>query len=178
MLLLADNAILFFDLPGDLSPSFGDLSAASFFLFLLSDLLVEFDSRLPFQVEPLHVLELVCLALGVLLALELGLLGLLVLAHEDRLLDFGFLDASLLANLENSLTACLGDHLLVLHFLHLFCDAHIVAFLESHDFTSALLGLLDLLPSLHLLLLEKSDAVGKELCISLDILTLFLRYES
>ena len=58
--------------------------------------------------------------------------------------------------------------MIVFHLLHLFCDADVIAFLESHDFTSALLCFLDLLPGLHLLLLEEGDTVSQELGISLD----------
>ena len=40
--------------------------------------------------------------------------------------------------------------------------------LQAGDVVGALLGLLDLLPRLHLLLLEKGDSVGKQLSVSLD----------
>ena len=43
-----------------------------------------------------------------------------------------------------------------------------IPFLKMCDFSSALLGLLDLLPRLHLLLFQQSDAVRKQLCVSLN----------
>jgi hypothetical protein len=47
-------------------------------------------------------------------------------------------------------------------------DLDLVLLLQRHDFVRTLLRLLDLLPGAHLLLLEKGDAVGKELRVSLD----------
>jgi hypothetical protein len=40
--------------------------------------------------------------------------------------------------------------------------------LESKDFIGALLGVVDLLPSLHLLLLEERDTVCEQLSVALD----------
>ena len=50
-------------------------------------------------------------------------------------------------------------------------DSLFIALLKSQDLTSSLLGVVDLLPRLHLLLLQKGDTVGKELSISLDTST-------
>jgi hypothetical protein len=47
-------------------------------------------------------------------------------------------------------------------------DAVLVALLESKDFIGALLGVVDLLPSLHLLLLEERDTVCEQLSVALD----------
>ena len=66
-------------------------------------------------------------------------------------------------------------HLDVKDFLHssfvgstYLLDALLVPLLQARDVARALLGLLDLLPRLHLLLLEKGDSVGKQLSVSLD----------
>lgn len=174
---MGDYTILLFNLSLDLSSRLSDFPTAGFFLFLFGDLLVKLDPRLPLHIEPLYVLELVSFACLVLLRFYLGLLGLLVLAHKYRLLDLCFLDSPVLAHLGNSLSALLGDDLFVLHLLHLFMDAYVVAFLQSHDFASAFLCLLDLFPGLHLFLLEQGDTVGKELRISLNVLTFFLGNE-
>ena len=109
-----------------------------------------------------------CFACVVLLHLHLGLLRLLVLTREYGLLDLRLFNVSVLTHLNNSLTVLLRDHLIVLHLLHLFLNFLVVALLQSHDFSSTLLCLLDLLPCLHLFLLEKRNTVGQELRIPLD----------
>ena len=91
-----------------------------------------------------------------------------MLAHKDGLLDLRLFHVSVLTHLNDSLTVLLGNHLFVLHFFHLFLDAFVIALLQSHDFTGTFLSLFNLLPSLHLFLLEKSNTVGQELCIPLD----------
>jgi len=47
-------------------------------------------------------------------------------------------------------------------------DLLFVTLFERRDIAGTLLGLLDLLPGLHLLLLEQSNSVGEQLGISLD----------
>jgi hypothetical protein len=47
-------------------------------------------------------------------------------------------------------------------------DFLFVTLFERRDIAGTLLGLLDLLPGLHLLLLEQSNSVGEQLGISLD----------
>ena len=47
-------------------------------------------------------------------------------------------------------------------------DSLLVTLLKGQDLTSSLLCVIDLLPRLHLLLLEKGDTVGQELSISLN----------
>ena len=91
-----------------------------------------------------------------------------MLAHKDGLLDLGFLNVSVLAHLNDSLTVLLGNHLFVLHLFHLFLDALVIALFKSHDFPGAFLSLFNLLPGLHLFLFEKRNTVGQELCIPLD----------
>jgi len=161
LLLLLDDAVLLVDLSSDLLSGVLDFPAAHFFLFLFSNLFVEFDSRLSFLIESLHEFELVCFASNVLLGLDFGLLRLFVLAHEDGLLDLCLLNASLFAHLGNPVLGVVGDHLIVFHLLHLFCDADVIAFLKPHDFTSTLFRFLNLLPGLHLLLLEEGDTVSQ-----------------
>ena len=160
LLFLLDDAVLLFDLSCDLCSGLLHFPAAHLFLFLFSDLLVEFDSSLSFLIKSLHIFELMSFASNVLLRLDFGLLRLFMLAHQDGLLDLCFLNASFLAHLGDSVLGLAGDHLVVFHLLHLFCDADVVAFLKSHDFTSALLCFLDLLPGLHLLLLQEGDTVS------------------
>lgn len=172
LLLLLDDAVLLFDLPGDLRSRLLQFPAAHFVLFLFSNLFVEFDSCLSFLIDSLHEFELMSFASLVLLGLDFGLLCLFMFAHEDGLLDLCFLHASLLAHLGDPVLRLVGDHIVIFHLLHLFCDADVIAFLKPHDFAGALLRFLDLLPGLHLLLLEECDTVSQELGISLDVLTL------
>ena len=47
-------------------------------------------------------------------------------------------------------------------------DAVLIALLQRQDLIRALLCVIDLLPSLLLLLLEKGDTVGKQLGVPLD----------
>ena len=91
-----------------------------------------------------------------------------MLAHEDRLLDLGLLDVAVLAHLDDALAVLRGDHLVVLHLLHLLSNLVVVPLLQLHHLRRALPRLLDLLPRLQLLLLEESDAVGEQLRIALD----------
>ena len=83
-----------------------------------------------------------------------------MLAHKDGLLDLRLFHVSVLTHLNDSLTVLLGNHLFVLHFFHLFLDAFVIALLQSHDFTGTFLSLFNLLPSLHLFLLQKGDSIG------------------
>ena len=61
--------------------------------------------------------------------------------------------------------------MLKLYFIYLWTyllDPVLVSLLERHDFIGALLRVLNLLPRLHLLLLEQGDTIGQQLCVSLD----------
>ena len=73
-----------------------------------------------------------------------------------------------MAHLIDPLLLVLLHHLVHPELLHLMVDLDLVLLLQRHDLIRTLLRLLDLLPGAHLLLLEKGDAVGKELCVSLD----------
>ena len=55
-------------------------------------------------------------------------------------------------------------------------DFVLVSLLESGDISGTLLGLLNLLPRLHLLLLEESNSVGQQLSISLNVLSPLLNF--
>lgn len=84
-----------------------------------------------------------------------------MLRHQDGLLDLGLLNVSLLSHLNDALPVLRGNHLLVLHLIHLFLHLLIVSLLQFHDFASALASLFNLLPRFHLLLLEQGDTVGE-----------------
>ena len=51
--------------------------------------------------------------------------------------------------------------LVVLHLVNLVADSLLILLLETHDLSSLLLGLLNLFPGLHLLLLEQGNTVSK-----------------
>lgn len=53
----------------------------------------------------------------------------------------------------------IGLHIVVLHFFDFRSDPLLVLLLEAHDLGGLLLGLLDLLPRLHLLLLEQGNSI-------------------
>ena len=91
-----------------------------------------------------------------------------MLTHEDRLLDLRLLDVALLAHLIDALSVLRGDHLIVLHLLHLLLDFFIVALLEFHDLRGALASLLNLFTRLLLFLLKQGDSIGEELGVTLD----------
>jgi len=97
-----------------------------------------------------------------------------VLAHQNRLLDLGLLDVAFLTHLHDSLAVVRRQYLVVLHLVHLFGHFLIVALFELEDFGGTLPGLLDLLASLDLLLLEEGDAVRQQLRIALHILAFLL----
>ena len=52
-----------------------------------------------------------------------------MLRHQDGLLDLGLLNVSLLSHLNDALPVLLGNHLLVLHLIHLFLHLLIVSLL-------------------------------------------------
>ena len=55
-----------------------------------------------------------------------------------------------------------------LHTCTYLLDLLLISLLQSSNVIGSLLGLLDLLPSLHLLLLEQGDSIGQQLRITLD----------
>jgi hypothetical protein len=131
----------------------------------------------------LHLVVLFGLELNLLAALlellldGLRLLGFLPLGQENGLLDLALLVLPLFLKDVVALAAhllALDVHLQVHNFLGLsttrtyLLDLVFVSLLQVLDLARALLCLLDLLPSLHLLLLEESDTVGEQLCITLD----------
>ena len=90
-----------------------------------------------------------------------------MLTHQNALLDLSLLYVALLSHRIDALTVLLRDHLVILHLLHLLRHLLIVALFEFHDLAGTLTRLLNLLPSLDLLLLEKGDTVGQQLRIAL-----------
>lgn len=107
----------------------------------------------------------------VLLGLESCLASLLMLAHQNGLLDLGLLNVALLAERLDALLVLLRKHHIILHLLSLDLHALIVPLLELEDFRCALLRLLNLLPRLDLFLLEEGDTVSEELGITVHTAT-------
>lgn len=99
-------------------------------------------------------------------------------AHEYALLNLGLLDSTLLTHIVYALSVLRGDHTFVLHFLHLLLYALIISLLELHYLLGTLPRLLNLLPRLHLFLLEEGDTVGEKLGVPLHVLTFLLGDES
>lgn len=93
------------------------------------------------------------LACVVLLGLKLSLTSLLMLAHQNRLLDLGLFNTSLFPHLIDALTGLGRDHLIILHFLHFLGHLLIVPLLKLKDLLSSLARLVDLLPSFDFFLL-------------------------
>ena len=69
LLFIGDQALLLFDLAGDVGSSLRDFSSARLLGLLLGHLLVELDAALALQVQPLHILQLLLLSCIVLLGL-------------------------------------------------------------------------------------------------------------
>lgn len=90
-----------------------------------------------------------------------------MLAHKDGLLNLGLLNVALLPHLDDALPVGGGDHLIVLHLLHLFLDLLIVTLFEFHNFASTLTCLFNLFPRLHFLLLEQGDTIRQKLSVTL-----------
>ena len=96
-----------------------------------------------------------------------------MLTHEYALLDLGLFDSTLLTHIVDALTVLRRDHTVILHLLHLLLYALIVALLELHNFLGTLPRLLDLLPRLHLFLLEEGDTVGEQLGVPLHAIEIY-----
>lgn len=77
-----------------------------------------------------------------------------MLRHQDGLLDLSLLNVSLLIHLNDALPVLRGNHLVVLHLIHLLLHLLIVPLLKFHDLTGALASLFNLLSRFHLLLFE------------------------
>lgn len=142
-------------------------------------LLVLFDLQLR---ESLLLYDQLVLKLRILLRLKLhlhtplgqlgfdslGLLGFLPLRQVNGLLDLALLILTLFLQDVVILAAHLLRFDIDLEVDDLLLHLLLVAALELLDLAGALLGLLDLLPRLHLLLLQQGDAVRKQLRITLD----------
>lgn len=88
-------------------------------------------------------------------------------AHEYALLNLGLLDSTLLTHIVDALSVLRGDHTFVLHFLHLLLYALIISLLELHYLLGTLPRLFNLLPRLHLFLLEEGDTISEKLGVPL-----------
>ena len=102
-----------------------------------------------------------------LLADELGLLGLLLLMHDDGIFYLVLLLVPLIPHLCDAVTVLSLSLVLQPSCFLLLHLPLVVLILETHDFSCSALGFIDFLPSLHLFLLEECDTVCKQLCISL-----------
>ena len=91
-----------------------------------------------------------------------------MLAHQEGLLNLNLVEIPLLAKLFYFLLLLLGCHLLQLHLLYLLLDSLVVPLLETEDFLSTLLRLLNFLPCLKLFLFEEGNTVGEELGIAIN----------
>ena len=123
--------------------------------------------------------EVVLSPLGLILLFDhLGLLGLLLLLQHQGISDFVLLLGSLLSHQ----VILMGGHVLLLLFhLHLedfllmsrlngtyLLHFFLVPLLKGRDVSGSLLGLIDLLPSFHLFLLEKGYAICQQQGVSFD----------
>ena len=90
-----------------------------------------------------------------------------MLAHEYALLNLRLLDGTLLSHIVDALTVLRGDHTVVLHLLHLLLYALIVSLFELHNLLGTLPRLFNLLPRLHLFLLEEGDTISEKLGVPL-----------
>jgi hypothetical protein len=175
LLFLLDDLLLLSDLLGHHSSSLRNLLATHLIGLLFGDLLFKLDTRLAFVVQPMEVLHLLLLAEVVLLGFHTEVASLLVLAHEDRLLDFGLLDVALLTDLVDALAILLRNHHIVLHLIGLCLHALVVSLFELENLRGALLGFLNFLPRLDLFLLEKGNTVGKQLCVTVNTVKIVTR---
>lgn len=137
----------------------GYLNAGNLFL-LVDDLLLHPVLLLNSD----HVVTLFLLVLGLH---DLSLLGFLMLAQFDGLLDFRFLINTLALDKVVLLRNVTLDILFNLRFINSFSESVLIASLEAKNITSLLLCLFNLLPRLHLLLFEQSYSVGQKLSVSL-----------
>lgn len=150
-LLLDHHACLLnFPLSGFLNLELGNLLVGLNLLLL----------HLVFVRQVLHVLVQPVL---VLLGFDLSLVRFLLLRHCNRLHDL-----LLFLLLVMTRPLIIFHHLLLfkfylLHVVNLSSHSFIVALFQPHDFLGPFFGFLDLFPGPHLLLLEQSNAIRKQL---------------
>lgn len=116
---------------------------------------------------------MVALLLLVLIGHDLSLLGFFVLAELDGLLDLRFLVNAFALDQIVLLRDVPLDILLNLAVVYSLAKSVFVATLETQDVCRFFLGLLDLLPRLHLFLLEQGDTVSEELGIAFQFFAAF-----
>lgn len=147
---------------------FLDASLSRLVDLLLSNLFLDAHLLLAHLVLLCHELHVLLVALLVVHRLHLCLRCLLLAVHENCLLDFSLLLLRLLAVLLVLLHNLLvGEHF-VLHPVGLHFCLFVLPLLQSHNLTSTLLGLFNLFPGALFFLLEKGNAVGEQLGITLN----------
>jgi len=90
----------------------------------------------------------------ILLADELGLLGLFFFMHYNGVLDLLLFSLSLLLHLQDALAMHVLLLLVHLHLVHLLLLLALVLLLELHNVVRSSLRLFDFLPSFHFFLLQ------------------------
>lgn len=160
LLCLRNRFKLLFNLLLDLHAGFLDFSSFCLLDLLSSNLLLHLNGLLLVCVLLGNVLHLLLQAGLVLLSLELRLGSLFGL----RVLD-GLDDLFLLLLVHEAHAHVLLNHHLFLEFfflgvLDLLGDSFVVTLLKAHNVGRTLLGLLNLLPSTHFLLLKQSNTVS------------------
>jgi hypothetical protein len=104
----------------------------------------------------------------ILFSSKFSLSGFFLFCQECHLLDSLFFVTVFIFHTLNPIFVFTRSHILVLHFLDLGTNSFFILLLKTHDLCSFLFGLFDLLPCLHLLLLEEGNTIGQKLSVSLD----------
>jgi len=159
-LLLRTNHSFFFNHTLlHLSFGFHLFSSNEFFLLKLGNPLLLFNHLVLLLCVKLRLCEEYVLSLFILYLYDPLLFDLLLLGQIDGLLYLLPLDLPLPAHLIDPLLVLLLHHLPHTQLLHLLLDLHLVLLLQGEDLGGTLLGLLDLLPSTHFLLLKEGDTI-------------------
>ena len=155
--------LLFFiaDLSFYLQPLLSDLLNFLLFHFPSGHPLVLLHTTLPVLVQFLNVGLLRLEAYFVLLCADTRLPRLFLLREHGHLLNPFFFKPMLLLHAVDPVLGLIGTHVIVLHFFNLGSDSLLVFLLEPHHLRGLFLRLFDLLPRFHLLLLQKSNTIGK-----------------
>merc|ERR1719469_1082731 len=161
LLLMSDLLFFIPDLSFHLQPLLSDLLNFLLFHFPTSMTLIFLDTTFTVLVQFLNVGLLRGEADFALLCTDTGLPSFFLLREDCHLLNPFLLKSMLLLHSVDSVLGLIGPHVIVLHFFNLGTDSLLVFLLEAHDFSGLLLRLLNLLPRLHLLLLQKSNTIGK-----------------
>merc|ERR1712166_83834 len=165
--------LLFFiaNLSFNLEPLLSNLLDFLLFHFPLCHSLILLDSAFSILIEFLDIGLLRLEANFVLLCTYTRLSCFLLFCEYCHLLNSLFFEPVLFFHPVDSVLCFLCPHIVILHLLDLGSDSFLVFLLETHNFSSLLLGLFNFFPCLHLLLLEKRNTIGEKLGISLHFLT-------